>query len=136
MHPCPAPPPLEAAPGLALSRLGMAPMINVTFKNDGIQRVLLASDVSAEAAIDAKAAAVPMGGATSGMELTADGLGDYKSCPGGWVLWRADRGALAVYGDIGARWAQSGGVSGGFGWPQTDELGVPRGPGRYNHFDN
>ncbi|ADB33229.1 LGFP repeat protein [Kribbella flavida DSM 17836] len=95
---------------------------------------------SASDAIDAKAAspdvAPRLGGLVgAGLENSADGRGVFKTYQHGWVMWRHDLGALAVYGAIGARWNEIGGTTSGYGWPVTDELATPRGPGRYNHFE-
>ncbi len=95
---------------------------------------------TASDAIDAKAAspdvAPRLGGLVgAGLENSADGRGVFKSYQHGWVMWREDLGALAVYGAIGARWNEIGGTTSGYGWPTTDELSTPRGPGRYNHFE-
>lgn len=70
-----------------------------------------------------------------GPVATPDQLGWSQPYEFGAVLFRTDRGALAVYGAIGARWAESGGVGGFLGWPTTSETATPQGPGRYNHFD-
>ncbi len=100
----------------------------------------LSSFVGADAAIDAKAASpdvAPRLGSLvgSGLENSADGRGYFKTYQYGWVMWRSDLGAFAVYGAIGARWNEIGGTTSFYGWPVTDELATPRGPGRYNHFE-
>jgi LGFP repeat len=67
--------------------------------------------------------------------FTQYGVGIKQAFEHGWVTWQRTRGALAVYGEIGRRWDEIGATQGIFGWPTTDELACPRGPGRYNHFE-
>lgn len=115
------------------------PAISLTMQSPRGLTMLNPSTFSAQGAIDAKAASpevtARIGALTSGAQPTADGRGVFTTYQYGWVVWREDRGALAVYGAIGARWNEIGGVAGSYGWPTTDELPTPRGPGRYNHFD-
>jgi hypothetical protein len=129
-----------SAPKLLLPKSRIAPAITVQLK-DAVSLTLDSSWMAtASAAIDAKAASADVAGklgaqTVSTLDPTADGQGVFKTYQNGWVMWRADRGALAVYGAIGARWNEYGGTVGFYGWPRTDELSTPRGPGRYNHFD-
>lgn len=117
----------------------LTPAINLKMKNVRDLTIFNPIQLPAESAIDAKAASPEvegrLGALTSALQTSADGRGLFKAYQYGWVMWRADRGALAVYGAIGARWKEIGGVGGSYGWPTTDELSTPRGPGRYNHFD-
>jgi hypothetical protein len=117
----------------------MTPAITVKLKDVGQltlhQPIMNLADVAIDAKATSAEVAGRLGAQISGTLPTADGQGVYKSYEHGWVLWRGDRGALAVYGAIGARWDALGGTAGSYGWPQTDELPTPRGPGRFNHFD-
>lgn len=89
--------------------------------------------------IDAKAAtgnlAAQLGAPIGAAVWTADRIGFIKAYEHGWILWRPDRGPLAVYGAIGERWNQLGGTASFLGWPKTDELPAGRSLGRYNDFD-
>lgn len=129
------------APRRRLSDSGIAPVIVARAKDASRLVLEPARLVSARAAIGAKAAmpdvAARIGAAVSdNLDRSADGQGLFRTYQNGWIMWRADRGALAVYGAIGARWNEHGGTTGFLGWPTTDELATPRGPGRYNHFDH
>jgi uncharacterized protein with LGFP repeats len=48
------------------------------------------------------------------------------------ISWRPQTGAHGVWGLIGARWWELGAEQ--FGYPLTDETGVPDGVGHFNHF--
>lgn len=129
------------APRRRLSATGVAPVLTATVRDAGRLKLEFTRLTTAAAAIDAKAAmpdvAARIGAAVSADTApTADNQGVFRTYQNGWIMWRADRGALAVYGAIGARWNEHGGTTGFLGWPTTDELSTPRGPGRYNHFDN
>jgi hypothetical protein len=113
------------------------PVVNVNRLETRIGKIQWALGQADVAAINAKAASTPGLGKplSADVPATADGKGWYKTYEFGWVLWRPDRKALAVYGAIGARWNEFGGVKGFLGWPLTDETATPAGTGRYNHFD-
>jgi len=116
------------------------PALNVILKRPVPQVFAISWLAEAAAAIEAKATSPDVGGRLGGvvdstLQSTADGRGVFRTYQYGWVMWRSDRGALAVYGAIGARWNETGGTAGFLAWPTTDELATPRGPGRYNHFD-
>lgn len=122
------------------SMSGLAPAITLGIARAKTLQFAQPWRTTANAAIDEKAASAEvaprLGAPTSPvLEPTPAGNGVYKSYQHGWVMWREDRGAIAVYGAIGARWMEHGGTAGFLGWPQTDELATPRGPGRFSHFD-
>lgn len=114
-----------------------SPVIQLNHLKSPIFKVAWEFEQAVAAAIDAKAAVTPRLGKPISVDVpaTADGKGWYKTYEFGWVLWRSDPEALAVYGAIGARWNELGGVKGFLGWPQTDELSTPAATGRYNHFE-
>lgn len=114
-----------------------SPVVRVNRLKPRIDKITWSLGQADVAAIDAKAASTPgLGKALSAdVPATADGRGWSKAYESGWVLWRSDRGALAVHGAIGSRWNEFGGVKGLLGWPQTDETVTPAGSGRYSHFD-
>jgi hypothetical protein len=62
-----------------------------------------------------------LGAMTGTLTRTTDGKGYLISFANGEVLWRADRGALAVYGDIGRHWHKLGAMHGFLGWPRSSE---------------
>lgn len=72
-------------------------------------------------------------GPAQSSEADAPGGGRFNKFSNGFIYWRPQTGAFAVYGLIGVKWQQLGGVS-GYGYPITDELPADRG-GRYNDFD-
>lgn len=128
------------ATGLRLARNSVTPAISVLLHDAPSLLFEVSWRATAGAAIDAKAASPDVAGrlgalVSPSLDQSADGRGVYKTYGNGWVMWRADLGALAVYGAIGARWNEIGGTASSYGWPVTDELSTPRGPGRFNHFE-
>jgi uncharacterized protein with LGFP repeats len=78
----------------------------------------------------------PLGYPTTDSLQTPDGTGRYNhfSMPGGAsIYWSPASGAHSIQGAIRARWADLGWER-GLGYPTTDELGLPDGVGRSNHF--
>lgn len=99
-------------------------------------RWILDEERNGNSAIDAKSTELGWPAPISGLTSSTDGKGYFKSFPnGGWILWRKDSEAHAIYGAIAAKWRELGGESGFLGWPRTDETGTPNGAARYNHFD-
>jgi uncharacterized protein with LGFP repeats len=66
-------------------------------------------------------------------EADAPSGGRFNQFANGFIYWRPQTCAFAVYGLIGVKWQQLGGVN-GYGYPITDELPADRG-GRFNDFD-
>jgi uncharacterized protein with LGFP repeats len=77
------------------------------------------------------AAAGPVGDALSDEAATQYG-GRFNRFQHGFIYWHPETGAHAVWGLIGAKWAELGFEN--YGFPITDESGTPDGIGRYNHF--
>jgi hypothetical protein len=70
-------------------------------------------------------------------ELTApDGFGRFEYFQGGSIYWTASTGADVVKGAILGKWGSLGWEKSLLGYPLTDELPMPNGIGRYNHFQN
>lgn len=65
---------------------------------------------------------------------TPDGVGQSMEFQGGTVVWSPPTGAHAVWGAIRADWRATGATAGPLGYPVTDELALPDGVGRVNHF--
>ncbi len=90
-------------------------------------------------AIERRAAEFGLGAPLGDVTKTPDGLGWCRKYPAGWVVYRADRGAKALYGAIGARWIEFGGTQSFLGWPATDQLDsaltIDRIPGHHTRFD-
>lgn len=57
---------------------------------------------------------------------------DFES---GTAYWSPGTGAHALYGRIGARYAQMGGATSWLGFPKTGEIETPNGRGRFVHFE-
>ena len=75
----------------------------------------------------------PLGYPVTSEAGLSDGAGRFTNFERGTIYWHPRIGtAYAVWGLIGARWAQLGRER--FGYPVTDELPTPDGVGRYNHF--
>ena len=101
--------------------------------------ILPDSNPAATAAIDAKYASLGgingfLGPAVKQSQLNPGFGGYHNSYRGGSIYWSAATGAHAVGGDIGTKWFALGDVLGLLGYPVTDELTLPDGTGRYNHF--
>lgn len=62
--------------------------------------------------------------------------GQAQDFTGGQVFWSPSTGAHALYGRIGARYAEMGGAESWLGFPLTSEQVTPDGVGRYVHFQN
>lgn len=54
----------------------------------------------------------------------------------GTAYWSPENGAHALYGRIGARYAEIGGPTSWLGFPKSDETKTPDGKGRYVHFEH
>lgn len=52
------------------------------------------------------------------------------------IYWNSSIGAMAIHGDIRAKWQATNGEAGPLGFPTTDQLTTPDGIGRVNHFNN
>ncbi|KWW32736.1 LGFP repeat-containing protein [Cupriavidus metallidurans] len=65
-------------------------------------------------------------------EASAPRGGRFNEFKNGFIYWRPDIGAFAVWGAIGAKWNQLGRVE--YGYPITDESKTPDQRGRFNHF--
>ncbi len=74
----------------------------------------------------------PLGAPTSD-EADAPGGGRFNAFQNGFIYWKKEHGAFAVYGSIGVKWNAAGRVQ-GYGYPLTDELPASNG-GRYNNFE-
>lgn len=66
-------------------------------------------------------------------EADAPGGGRFNRFASGYIYWRPQTGAFAVYGLIATKWSELGAINGN-GYPLTDELPADRG-GRFNDFD-
>lgn len=66
-------------------------------------------------------------------EADAPGGGRFNRFAAGFIYWKPQLGAFAVYGSIGVKWTELGGPV-GYGYPVTDERPADRG-GRYNDFE-
>lgn len=73
----------------------------------------------------------PLGAALTD-EANAPHGGRFNVFKNGYIYWRPDIGAFAVWGSIGAKWDQLGRVA--YGYPITDETKTPDQRGRFNHF--
>ncbi|WP_286954251.1 MULTISPECIES: alpha/beta hydrolase-fold protein [Corynebacterium] len=62
--------------------------------------------------------------------------GKAQDFQGGTAYWSPQTGAHAIFGRIGARYANEGGPEGWLGFPKTGEEKTPDGRGRYVHFEN
>jgi hypothetical protein len=67
---------------------------------------------------------------------TPDGIGRFEYYQGGSIYWTASTGADVVKGAILGKWGSLGFEKSLLGYPLTDELPMPDGIGRYNHFQN
>jgi hypothetical protein len=65
-------------------------------------------------------------------EADAPHGGRFNAFKNGFIYWRPDIGAFAVWGAIGVKWNQLGRVA--YGYPITDESKTPDQRGRFNHF--
>ncbi|MDO9355591.1 MAG: hypothetical protein Q7T55_17955 [Solirubrobacteraceae bacterium] len=121
--------------------LTLEPIVLSATAGPGLAGVKGRAEVTAviRAAIDERAAKHHLGSALGDVTRTADGLGWFRTYPAGWVVYRADRGAHALYGAIGARWLEFGGTESFLGWPATDHLHsaltIDRLPGHHTRFD-
>ncbi|WP_181776746.1 PQQ-dependent sugar dehydrogenase [Amycolatopsis pittospori] len=52
------------------------------------------------------------------------------------IYWTSSIGAMAIHGDIRAKWQANNGEAGPLGFPTSDQLTTPDGIGRVNHFNN
>ncbi|RSN19675.1 peptidoglycan biosynthesis protein [Amycolatopsis sp. WAC 04169] len=52
------------------------------------------------------------------------------------IYWTSSIGAMAIHGEIRAKWQATNGEAGPLGFPTTDQLTTPDGIGRVNHFNN
>ncbi|MGH7840689.1 MAG: LGFP repeat-containing protein [Candidatus Binataceae bacterium] len=66
-------------------------------------------------------------------EADAPGGGRFNRFAYGYIYWRPQTGAFAIYGLIATKWSQLGGIN-GYGYPINDEAPADRG-GRFNDFD-
>lgn len=66
---------------------------------------------------------------------TPDGIGRYNHFQGGSIYWTDPTGAHEIHGAIRDKWASLGWES-FFGYPTTDEIKLPDGVGRLNHFQS
>jgi LGFP repeat len=73
----------------------------------------------------------PLGAAMTD-EANAPHGGRFNAFKYGFIYWRPDIGAFAVWGAIAAKWNQLGRVE--YGYPITDESKTPDQRGRFNHF--
>ncbi len=97
----------------------------------------LRDERDAAAAIEAKRVELGWQEPVSVLTGSSDGKGYFRVFPhDALIMWRRDGGAHAVYGSIGKKWDDYGGVSGRLGWPITDETSTPAGTARYNHFEH
>jgi uncharacterized protein with LGFP repeats len=65
---------------------------------------------------------------------TPDGVGRFNHFQGGSIYWTPETGPHEVHGDIRAEWAKRGWETGRLGYPVSDELPWPDGPGRMSNF--
>ncbi len=73
-----------------------------------------------------------LGYPTSDQQTAHDGVGQFQTFEGGYLLWHPSIGTRELHGDILTRYLQLGGSR--FGYPTTDETGTPDGRARFNHF--
>ena len=73
-----------------------------------------------------------LGYPTSDQQTAHDGVGQFQTFEGGYLLWHPSIGTRELHGDILTRYLQLGGSR--FGYPFTDETGTPDGRARFNHF--
>jgi uncharacterized protein with LGFP repeats len=77
-----------------------------------------------------------IGSATSVQVPTPDGIGEYQLYSNGAIYWSPTTGACEMVGFIYNKWVALGGLSGGLGYPATDNSITSDGFGRYNLFQN
>lgn len=65
---------------------------------------------------------------------TASGRGRVRDYQNGSIYWTPETGPHEVHGDIRAEWAKRGWETGRLGYPVSDELPWPDGPGRMSNF--
>jgi uncharacterized protein with LGFP repeats len=76
-----------------------------------------------------------VGSPISDEQATDDG-GRFRRYEHGFIYWSRATGAHAVYGIIGAKWAELGFEKSALGYPITDELPGPTPNGRVNEFQH
>lgn len=81
-----------------------------------------------------------LGSPTTDELVARAGNGRYNDFVGGpttgtgSIYWNSSIGAMAIHGDIRAKWMATNGEAGPLGFPTTDQLTTPDGIGRVNHF--
>ncbi|MEG4169187.1 MULTISPECIES: hypothetical protein [unclassified Microcoleus] len=75
----------------------------------------------------------PLGNPTTDERPAAKG-GRYNDFQHGFIYWRPNQGAYAVYGEIGKKWNSIGRERSAVGYPISDERSAANG-GRYNQFE-
>ncbi|MGY1857863.1 LGFP repeat-containing protein [Modestobacter sp. SYSU DS0290] len=76
-----------------------------------------------------------LGSPRSAEQSAGDGRGFWQRFEGGDLWWSSRTGGMQVTGGIGAHWQRHGGVTGGLGYPTTDEAGLPDGRGIAQQFE-
>ncbi|CCH89276.1 protein of unknown function [Modestobacter italicus] len=71
---------------------------------------------------------------TTGDTRVPNGSGYYTHFQGGSIYWSPGTGPHIIGGEIRTKWGALGWETSTLGYPITDELSVPNGSGRYNHF--
>ncbi len=78
----------------------------------------------------------PLGFPLTDETTTPDGVGRYNHFQSGSIYWHPALGAFSVRNAIRDKWQQLGWETGPLGYPVTDQIDIPGGLGRYNHFQN
>lgn len=78
----------------------------------------------------------PVGVPISGEMEGPNSTGLYVDFERGSMTWHPDYGVQAVYGAIGQKWNELGGVTSPLGFPTSDEQATADDAGRFNNFEH